>query len=367
MRAPVGGLFRHVLDLSGELAARGHHVGIVVDSNASDGLTTTRLEAIAPNLKLGLKMVPMDRQPGLGDIKACKSVFDFARTLDLDVLHGHGAKGGAYARIVGCALRGINRKRPAVFYTPHGGSLHYRPQAIEGRALLNVERIMGYLSSGIIFESAYARRTYERLVGGRGAALRVVPNGVRPDDLVLCTPDADAADFLFIGELRSVKGVDVLLQALARLNTRRSLTAVIVGMGPEDGALRQMAKDLGIDRQVRFAGAMPARQAFRLGRAMLVPSRAESFPYVVLEAAAAGLPLIATNVGGIPEMVIGTSNKLIEPGDADALEAAMEALVAAPDLAVARAVELRNAVAQKFTVAAMTDAIVEFYREALER
>ena len=68
---------------------------------------------------------------------------------------------------------------------------------------------------------------------------------------------------------------------------------------------------------------MPAREAFALGRALVVPSRAESFPYIVLEAAAAGLPLLATNVGGIPEIVSGTDTALLPPEDADALAQAM--------------------------------------------
>ena len=62
---------------------------------------------------------------------------------------------------------------------------------------------------------------------------------------------------------------------------------------------------------------MPAREAFRLGRTLVVPSRAESLPYIVLEAAAAGLPLLASDVGGIPEIVAGTDTDLLPPGDAE--------------------------------------------------
>src|SRR6185437_459929 len=92
-----------------------------------------------------------------------------------------------------------------------------------------------------------------------------------------------------------------------------------------------------------------------------VPSLAESFPYVVLEATAASLPLIATDVGGIPEIVAETDTALIEPNDVTALTAALEATLDDPLRARARAARLKANVTGKFTVAAMTDAVLNFY------
>ena len=92
-RAPVGGLFRHVLDLAAEQARRGHDVGILADSNAGDRLTSPKFDSVSPLLTLGILRTPMSRNPGLGDLQALRSVRAHARTLDLDVLHGHGAKG----------------------------------------------------------------------------------------------------------------------------------------------------------------------------------------------------------------------------------------------------------------------------------
>jgi glycosyltransferase involved in cell wall biosynthesis len=94
---------------------------------------------------------------------------------------------------------------------------------------------------------------------------------------------------------------------------------------------------------------------------MVVPSRAESFPYVVLEAAAAGLPLIATNVGGIPEITAGSDTGLIEPGNVTALAEALATALDSPNLALARAARLKSTISKKFTVAAMTDAVLNFY------
>lgn len=365
MRAPVGGLFRHVLDLAGEQARRGHFVGIVADSTSADELTRKRLSAIEPLLRLGLSLIPMSRQPGLGDARAVNSVTRIARALDLDVLHGHGAKGGAYARLAKTILSASGH-RVAAFYTPHGGSLHYKRGTLAGTVFLVLERVMGLMTDGLIFESDYARKAYAQLVGRGSTPRRVIPNGLGPKDFEERAPAPDAADFLFIGELRALKGVDVLLEALAAIRQTRQVRAVIVGSGPDGDAFKAQARALGLDGPVTFPGAMPAHDAFPLGRCLVVPSRAESFPYVVLEAGAAGKPVIATRVGGIPEIVAGTRTELVEAGSVPDLTRAMEAVLADPAGAQERAAELREAVANKFTVAAMTDQVLDFYNCAAD-
>jgi glycosyltransferase involved in cell wall biosynthesis len=360
MRAPVGGLFRHVLDLAGEQASRGHYVGIVADRTTADTLTLQRLSAIAPKLKLGLSLIPMSRQPGIGDASTLRSVIKIARALDLDVLHGHGAKGGAYARLAKTRLGNVK-----AFYTPHGGSLHFKPGTAAGSVYLVLERAMRRLTDGLIFESDFARQAYARLAGAGGPPQRVIPNGLRPEDFAARPPAPDAANFLFIGELRALKGVDLLLEALARIVVTHPVRAVIVGGGPDADTFKAQAKSLRLDLHVTFPGAMPAHDAFPLGHCLVVPSRAESFPYVVLEAGAAGKPLIATNVGGIPEIVAGTRTELVAPDSVDALVRAMTNVLADPDGALSRAAELRDVVARKFTVATMTDAVLDFYRSSL--
>ncbi len=75
-RAPVGGLFRHVLDLSGEQAARGHDVGYIIDSTIADALTESRLAKAATHLNLGITRIPMGRRPGPGDLATSRAVRD---------------------------------------------------------------------------------------------------------------------------------------------------------------------------------------------------------------------------------------------------------------------------------------------------
>ena len=112
---------------------------------------------------------------------------------------------------------------------------------------------------------------------------------------------------------------------------------------------------------MRFVGPLPAAQAFARGRAIVVPSRAESLPFIVMEAAAAQVPLIATNVGGIPEVVAGTDTPLLPPGDADALARALQEFLDDPHTAKARAQRLKQSVESRFAIGATTDAVVDFY------
>lgn len=364
LRAPVGGLFRHVLDLAEEQAVRGHAVGILADSRASDALTTAKLEAIRPKLALGLHLTPMSRNPGAGDILAARTVAGVAKRLDLDVLHGHGAKGGLYARLATARLRAAGQ-RVVCLYTPHGGVLHFDPKSAKGRVLLGTERALGRLTHGIVFESAFSQAAYRAKVAPPHCAVRVIPNGLRPAEFAPVVLTPGAADLVFVGELRHLKGVDVLLEAMAGIQSPRPPTAVIVGAGPDAQAFKALAEQLGLGARVTFPGAKPARDAFVLGRLLVMPSRAESFPYIVLEAAAAGLPMIATRVGGIPEIYGTLSDRLVPPGDVAALRTRIETFLNAPDEFRSDAAALREDVGNHFTVAGMTGAILSFYRECL--
>ena len=302
----------------------------------------------------------MAREVGPRDIAAYPAIRDRAMSLDIDVIHGHGAKGGAYSRLAARALKRAGRKIVSC-YTPHGGSLHYHPTTTAGWIYMQLERRLAQFTDAIVFESAYSAARYTAQVGAPGCAAPVIPNGLGPGDFAACSTHADAADFLFVGELRRLKGVDVLLDALARVRERRPVAATIVGAGPDAEAFRRQTRKLRLENTVSFREPMPAREAFRLGRVLVVPSRAESLPYIVLEAAAAALPMLASDVGGIPEFVAGSDTALVRPGDAEGLARAMHELLDEPAAAHARAQRLQQIIATRFTIAAMADAVLDLY------
>lgn len=356
LRAPVGGLFRHVADLTRELSARGHSVGIVVDTLANDSQTETLLTALESHAALGIHRFPMPRLFGRGDLSTPFAVSALAKRLNVDVIHGHGAKGGFYAR-----LAKFGRVRAKAFYTPHGGVLHYPATSSSGRLFHRLERFLMAQTSAIIFESAFAKKTYAGLIGEPTCPTEVIHNGVRPEEFEPIRPALDAADFVFVGELRALKGIYPLVEALAGLPEAR---LVMAGDGSERAALEQRVGELGIADRVQLVGSQPARKVFAMGRCAVVPSLAESLPYVVLEAAAAQLPVISSRVGGIPEIFGPTAASLVEPGNAEALRGAMAAFLGDPARADAEMKVRLDHVRTGFSVGRMTDEIERLYRQA---
>ena len=367
-RSPVGGIFRHVRDLAAEQHRAGHDVGILCDSSTGGSFEDELFETIRPFLSLGLHRLPIDRSISFRDVPAFWRSYKEIRSLQPDVLHGHGAKGGAYARLAARRIADTGEtRRPLAVYTPHGGSLHYAPDTLKGRVYMALERRLTGLTDALIFESRYSQAKFREQVGSMPPLTRVVPNGVLPAEFEPVAKAEAATTFLFVGELRRLKGVDLLIEALATANARQPVTLTVVGAGPDAAEFKDLAAARGIAGKVTFAGAMPARRAFSLGQFLVMPSRAESFPYIVLEAAAARLPIIATRVGGIPEITEGTDTPLVEPENVAALAAAMFDALAAPDGLKSRAETLQARVKAAFTVEAMTASVLDTYDAAAQR
>lgn len=359
LRAPVGGLFRHVNDLTQGLAARGHEVGIVVDSLVSDALTAERLERLRPSAALGIHNLPMPRVIGAGDATTPFAVKRLAGALGIDVLHGHGAKGGLYAR-----LGKLGSGRVAL-YTPHGGVLHFSPRSPSGLLFQTFERMLLPITDAVIFESAFARAAFHRLIGAPRCPDPVIHNGLTEAEFVPVEPRSDARDFVFIGEFRDLKGIHYLLEALVDVRRPDGSpgTLAMAGGGPDFETFKAKIAALGLDARVTLLGVTPARQALAQGRVCVVPSLAESLPYVVLEATAAGLPVIATRVGGIAEIFGPTESALIPPADTAALRTAMQSAIDNPAEVAAEARVRLAHVREQFSVTGMVSGIEGLYRE----
>ncbi|MEX1083234.1 MAG: glycosyltransferase family 4 protein [Xanthobacteraceae bacterium] len=360
-RAPVGGLFRHVLDLTRGQIERGHKVGLIADSTTGGPQAEAALAGLAKDLALGTSRIPVGRHLGLRDIAGVRHVSRRIAETGAQVIHGHGAKGGAYARLAS-APKGVIR-----VYTPHGGSLLFRPNALFGSFYLLLENILMRRGDLFLFESAYSEQVFRAKIGNPKGIVQVVHNGVGEADFGPVQLAADATDIVFVGEFRPVKGIDVLIDATALLHhAGRRVTATIVGHGPDERSLRARAVINGLAEFLRFLPAMPARRAFALGRLMVVPSRSESLPYIVLEAAGAGVPLIATRVGGVPEIFGPQSNRLIPPENAQALAVAIAGALDNEATTRDAARELQQRVHESFSAEVMVDHVLDSYRKALK-
>ncbi len=359
-RAPVGGLFRHVLDVARGQVARGHRVGLVVDSTTGGARAEAALAELAPHLAFGIERIAIPRQPSLRDLAAVYQVARRIAAIAPDVLHGHGAKGAALVRLA------PRRDGTIRVCTPHGGTLVYAPGTFAGGLYRLLERLMSARTDLFLFESNFAAAEFSRTIVQPRNPVRVVCNGVSTAEFAPLALAPDASDVVFIGELRLLKGLDVLLEALAILKRAgRMVHATIAGEGPDALQFKDLSKRLEVADQTRFVGHVPARAAFAMGRMLVMPSRAESLPYVILEAAAACTPIIATRVGGIPEIFGPQSSRLVPPDDAPALAKALGAALADPAQLMRAAETLQARIRAHFTIDAMVDGGVAAYRDAL--
>jgi glycosyltransferase involved in cell wall biosynthesis len=363
-RAPVGGLFRHVVDLARAQIALGLDVGIFCDSSTGGEHAAVALEELRRGLTLGVTRVPMRRNPHPLDATAFYALMRTRAAQEPNVLHGHGSKGAAYARAVVSPRLDRSTIRA---YTPHGGSFNYRPGTLVHRVYMGAEGLLAKRTDVFLFESDYIARRFRESVGATDRATRVVHNGISEAEFEPIAHVPDPFDLVYVGELRPAKGVETLIDAVAQLRRADQvrLTLLIVGSGPDDAALQARAKEAGIWDSVAFVPPQPIRHALARGAVMVIPSYAESLPYVILEAAAAGQPLVATNVGGIPEIFGPHAGELIPPRDTVALARAIRAKHSESDAERrGKAESLSAFVRCRFSLKRMVDGVLDGYEAA---
>jgi glycosyltransferase involved in cell wall biosynthesis len=194
--------------------------------------------------------------------------------------------------------------------------------------------------------------------GERGAVRRAL--GVGPSDVVL----------MAVGSLKPVKAMDVLLRAAAPLmRSHDRVRLVVVGDGPDRAALGSLARDLGIADRVSFLGLRTdVDTLLRAADAVVLASRSEALPTVLLEAMATGLPVVATRVGGVPEVVEQDgSGVLVPPDDAGALGVALERVVADEALRTRWGRRGRAIAESRFRIETMCESRMAFFEELLAR
>jgi colanic acid/amylovoran biosynthesis glycosyltransferase len=167
--------------------------------------------------------------------------------------------------------------------------------------------------------------------------LKIVHCGVDPAEFPVVEHRGFGNRLLFVGRLAGVKGVPVLLEALARVrNERPNVVLRIAGDGPERAAVEALAGRLGLAQNVQFLGYQTQTQVRELLRetdVFVMASFAEGVPVVLMEAMASGVPVVSTNIAGVPELVEdNVSGRLVPPGDAESLAAHVSALLSDPEM-----------------------------------
>jgi glycosyltransferase involved in cell wall biosynthesis len=219
------------------------------------------------------------------------------------------------------------------------------------------------LDAHVAVGTGLARRI-EAEVGLPAGLLRVIPNSVADRRVDPVPKPVEGPTVGVLARLAPEKGLDVLIRALAELD---GVTALLVGEGPEHGALEDLARETAVAERVRFLGWVPNPRAW-LGAfdVLALPSRYEGLPHAVLEGLLAEVPVVATNVGSVAEVVRdGETGILVPPDDPAALAEAIRGLLSDPESARRLAEAGRSLVLERFRPEAMVSAYEVLYDEVL--
>lgn len=353
-----GGAVVHVRDLASGLQGLGHEVRVFIGGRGPmlAMLRDAGVDAVAiPALQRAIRP---DR-----DVRALANLVKALAAWRPDLLHAHTAKSGLLARLVAAT-----RSLPCV-YTPHAWPFLDGVPRMHQQAYLRIEQAAGRLPASVINVCRYEERV--ALERGVGVARRhfVVHNGVPdvPDDL-RADPRRQPPRLVVVARFERQKDHITLLRGLPSLHTRE-WQLDLVGDGPTRSACERAVASAGLSDRVRFLGEVHD-VATRLAGAqvLILPSRWEAMPLTLLEAMRAGLPVVATDVGGVGEAVVdGVTGLLVPRGEVMTLAAALARLVDDPELRVRLGAAGRARYEARFSLPAMVAETTRVYRTTLLR
>ncbi len=362
-----GGAPRHVAQLMRRLSQRGWDLGVVCGPAA--GL----LEAARDAGATVFENRHFVQQPSpWRDARATVSVVRAVRRFSPDVLHGHSTKAGLAAR-----LAGVTSSPGAVVFTAHGWGFAGEDPGAARRAVGLLEKGAARVTDRIICVSEHDRGlALDRGIADE-ACLRVVHNGVdvesfragaRPGAREALGIDEQAPVVLSVGRLVPQKDPFVLLDAIERVPEAQ---LVFVGAGPLEDQLRARAHEAGLAGRVHLPGYLgegdpSVASVMAQADVFALSSRWEGLPYTVIEAMAMGLPTVATDVGGLSELVVeGETGYLVPPGDPRALGERLRALMENPGDRQEMGQTARARAERAFSEERMVEQTVKVYEEAL--
>lgn len=354
LEAMEGGTRRHVCDLLPQLSARGYSVALATSFRRNPALRDDITPALA-SCGIPVHELPMRRAIApLADARAALRLSRLVRTLNPDILHTHSAKAGILGRLTGAA-HGI-----PVVHTPHAFPFLMEGGRCKKGLYRFFERLAQPTTAALIAVSQEEARA-AREIGFPPGRIHHIPNGIgTPPQPPPATPPLQA--IAFFGRLSRQKGVDLLLRAVANLD----IETHIHGRGEDEAALRRQCQSRGLGQRVRFMGECPQSDITARMRdypMIVIPSRWEGCPYVVLDAFAAGVPVLATRVGGIPDLIQdGANGTLIPAEDVPALSAAIAALLQSPTRRRGIATAAQQSLS-RHTLTAMADSIERVYHK----
>lgn len=283
-------------------------------------------------------------------------------TLDAPLVHVQTASRASFWRKSVVCLLARAAGRPYLVHV-HGGEFvkFYRE---ESRPL--TQRWIRHTLARAALVIALSEQWRERLLAiAPTARVEVLPNGVLLPDLRSARHQQEPA-LLFVGDLTRAKGLHDLIRAFGRTAPRFPQLELVCAGGKPPPEMTQLVAELGLQQRVVFPGWLgPERLRAEFGRATVfaLPSYAEGMPMALLEAMSWGLPVIATPVGGVPQVVEhGVNGLLVAPGDSDALATALARLLSEPALRESLGAAARRTIATRFSLETALERLGELYR-----
>lgn len=351
-RGERGGAQTHVLDLvRGLLEDIDFQVAV-----GESGFLVDELRALGVEVHV-LEELQRAISPGQ-DLRACRSLRERVRAFRPHLIHTHSTKAGVLGRIAG-RVEGVD-----VVHTAHSWSFSEGIPWKRRAMAIPVEAAAGRLTRCFIVVSDADRELGLRYRVARAEQLRVVHNGV--EDLGPPSRNADASRppvLVMVARMAEPKDHGLLLRALASL--ARDFRLCLVGDGPLRPQVEAAIQRAGLQDKVELVGESDAvAELLAASDVFVLVSKQEGFPISILEAMRAGLPVIASDVGGIREAVEhGKTGLLVQRGDESGLRDALDEVLDAPDLRAAMGAAGRRAYEERFTVAHMLRGTSEVYRE----
>lgn len=325
---PVGGIRKHIHSIIPELDTLKFKLSYCYSSIATDSQFQQEITSIGAHVEATIPL-RIKKKPHLSDFVNLLILVRFVKRAKVDIVHGHGAKGGLYARLLAqiCGIRAI--------YTPHGGIAHNMFSVWEELLYLSVERWAVRVTDYFIFESNYTAAAFQKKIHRPLSQWMVNYNGIAPIDMPAVATrskelgyDLQPGEVLKVGVfgmLRSQKGQIFAVQAIEQLCEKGvTLELHLFGDGPDGDMLRKYVHQNKLTSQVLMHGDVRDSDAHMLAMdVVLIPSLFESFGYVAIEAMALNKPVIACRVGGLQEVVNDQNGITIAPGSAAEIENAL--------------------------------------------
>lgn len=308
------------------------------------------------------------------DLRTLWSLVRLFRRERPTIVHTHTSKAGILGRLAAW-LAGV----PIVIHTPHGHVFYGHFGSFLSWVFVSLERIFARGTSKIITLTELEKRDHLQRSVGRDEQFQSVFSGIdvrlyreaserREKKLFRFGCSDDDTVVGSVGWLTPIKGHQYLVEAIAKLKPQHpTLQCLIIGSGPLQEELMKLAADLGVADAVHFLGFTQDVPACLAAMDFFVlPSLNEGMGRALIEAMAAGLPVVASNVGGIPAVVQeGYTGILIPPGNSAALAEALERYLQSPELAKRMGAAAKAHITGKFDVASLVQGVESVYEEAL--